>query len=185
LTGESKRRFEIKRWGGSVKLRAIGNAFRAQLIVPEQRQLFDYWLAQAGENTMPARSDIKPQNMARMLPCISLVDVADDLGQCRVRLAGTRLREIYDRDITGLHLDQLDWGDKKNYWLESYQHVIANGKPTQGVLRGPVLHKEHMIQYWLKLPLRTTSDRVGMVLCYDYFMPSSENVMDEQRASGE
>lgn len=153
--------------------------------MPEQRQLYDYWLAQAGDQVMPARSDIRPESIPRMLPCISLIDVAPELGRSRIRLAGTKLREIYDREVTGMHLDEFDWGDKKAYWLATYQYVIAEQKPTQGVLRGPLVHKEHVIQYWLRLPLRTTTDAVSMILCYDYFMPSSENFVEEQRASGE
>lgn len=153
--------------------------------MPEQRQLYDYWLALAGDQVMPARADMRPESIPRMLPCISLIDVAPELGRSRVRLAGTKLREIYDREITGTYLDDFDWGDKKAYWLAAYHYVIAESKPTQGVLRGPLVHKEHVIQYWLRLPLRTTTSAVSMILCYDYFMPSSENFAEEQRASGD
>ena len=134
---------------------------------------------------MPTRADIRPENIHRILPSISLIDVHAEIGKCKVRLAGTKLREIYDREITGSVLDDFDWGDKKAYWLAAYQNVIDERKPTQGVLRGPLVHKEHVIQYWLRLPLRTTTNDVSMILCYDYFMPSSENFAEEQRASGE
>lgn len=160
-----------------------GTAFRAQLVVPEQRLLYDYWLGRCVNAALPARADINPADIARLLPGISLIEVASDIGQCRVRLAGTRLREIYDREITGLHLCDLAWGGKADYWTTAYQRTITQGLPTQGVVRGPQLHKEHVVQYWLKLPLRTTSDAVSMVLCYDYFIPASELVHDVQLAS--
>jgi hypothetical protein len=35
------------------------------------------------------------------------------------------------------------------------------------------------VQYWMKLPLRTTSDKVGMVLCYDHFVPASELMQED------
>jgi hypothetical protein len=157
-----------------VDLGTIGSAFRAQLIVPEQRQLFDYWLEQAKGRIMPARADISPARIPRLLAGISLVEICADSARCRFRLAGTRLREIYDREITGLHLEDLDWGDKQDYWHAAYNRAIAEAKPAQGVLRGPVVHKEHLIQYWLKLPLSSDGTVVDMLLCHDHFMPASE-----------
>ncbi len=37
-----------------------GRAFRAQLVMQGQRELFDYWLLSAGIRRMPARSDLDP-----------------------------------------------------------------------------------------------------------------------------
>ena len=165
-------------------LGTIGNAFRAQLIVPEQRQLFDYWLEQTRGRVMPARADISPARIPRLLSGISLVEVNATSRRCRFRLAGTRLREIYDREITGLHLDDLDWGDKEDYWRAAYGRAIDEAKPAQGVVRGPTVHKEHLIQYWLKLPLSSDGAVVDMLLCHDYFMPASEAAPMLLAASG-
>lgn len=153
-----------------------GKAFRAQLVVPEQRQLYDYWLAKAGTSGMPCRADIVPGEIPRMLSGISLIEVRDTIGTSRVRLAGTRLREIYDREITGLMLDDLDWGEKRAYWYAAFERTITEGLPTQGVVKGPRLHKEHMVQYWLRLPLRHFGSNVGMVLCFDYFMSATDRL---------
>jgi hypothetical protein len=154
-------------------------AFRAQLIVPEQRQLYDYWLEMAGTNAIPGRADINPSRVPRLLPGISLVDVHADFQKCRVRLAGTRLRDIYDIEVTGLLVAELPCANKVDYWQAAYRRTIEHALPTQGVVRGPIVNKEHVVQYWLKLPLRTTSDEVGMVLCYDHFVAASE-IMHEQ-----
>lgn len=131
---------------------------------------------------MPCRADIVPGEIPRMLSGISLVEVKAAIGHSRVRLAGTRLREIYDREITGLTLDDLDWGDKRDYWLAAFERTIADGLPTQGVVKGPRLHKEHMVQYWLRLPLRTGTAGVGMVLCFDYFMSATDRLDEEVAA---
>ena len=117
---------------------------------------------------MPDRLDIHPSHFPRLLPNISLVEVHD--GDCRVRLAGTKLRDVYDREITGLNVADLDWGDKRDYWIAAYRRTIEEGKPTQGVVRGPRVNKEHLVQYWLKLPLRHAArPAVGMLLCLDLF----------------
>ena len=150
-------------------------AFRAQLVVPEQRQLYDYWLDKAYGRAMPERADIHPAHFPRLLPNLSLIDVDPLNGGCRVRLAGTRLRDIYDREITGLQIDDLELGDKRDYWMAAYRRTIEEGKPAQGVVRGPRLNKEHLVQYWLKLPLsRDGSTGVGMILCFDYLQSASE-----------
>ena len=156
-------------------------AFRAQLVVPEQRQLYDYWLHLSAGRAMPNRADIRPSDIPRILPGISLIDVAPELGRSRIRLAGTKLREIYDREITGLCIEDLDWGDKRDYWLASYRRTVEDAMPTQGVVKGPRRHKEHLVQYWLKLPLCTrASEQAAILLCYDFFMPANER-LEEHR----
>ncbi len=170
-------------WGrANVESITGSKAFRAQLVVPEMRQLYDYWLKQAGDVALPSRADINPCHVPRLLSGISLVDVAADVEQSRIRLAGTRLREVFDREITGLTIGALQWGTKRDYWMAAYRRTIESAQPTQGVLRGPQVNKEHVVQYWLRLPLRTNSDTVGMVLCYDYFVPASEIIPEQDLA---
>ncbi len=111
------------------------------------------------------------------------MEISADKSRCRIRLAGTRLREIYDREVTGLHIEDLDWGDRHDYWMAAYRRTIEEGKPTQGVIRGPRLHKEHLVQYWLKLPLATIGDGVGMLLCYDYFQAASDDLIEFSNAA--
>jgi hypothetical protein len=149
---------------------ASNMAFRAQLAIPEQRQLYDYWLKRAAGRAMPTRADLSPADFPTLLPSISLMDVETGSGRLRVRLAGTRLRDIYDREITGLHLDDFDLGDKHDYWMAAYHRVIETGRPAQGVVRGPRVNKDHLVQFWLRLPLGQTADGVSMILCHDDFV---------------
>ena len=161
---------------GSVNL-----AFRAQLVVPEQRQLYDYWIACGGTKDMPVRSDINPADIPRLLPYLSLIDVDDELDRSKVRLAGTRLRDVYDREVTGLSLGDIDFGQKRDYWMAAYRRAAIDGKPSQGIVRGPRVNKEHLVQYWIRLPLADASGkRVSMVLCLDYCLSA---VDEEQRLS--
>jgi len=156
-------------------------AFRAQLVIPEQRQLYDYWLERAAGRAMPERRDINPAHFPRLLPNISLVALEPETQRCRIRLAGTRLRDMYDCETTGRYLDELDWGDKRDYWLAAYRHVFEAGKPTQGVVRGPRVQKEHLVQFWLKLPLSVDDRSCSLILCYDAFLPASD--MAEESAA--
>jgi hypothetical protein len=166
-------------YGADVDSKTSAQAFRAQLVVPEQCQLFDYWLEVAVNNAIPSRADFNPARLPRLLPGISLIDVNQKIEDCRVRLAGTRLREIYEREVTGMLVADLPPSNKQDYWMTAYRRTIRDALPTQGVLRGPMVNKEHVVQYWMKLPLRTLSDAVGMVLCYDHFVPASEIMQEE------
>lgn len=152
--------------------------------MPEQRQLYDYWFEKSAGRAMPERRDISPAHFPRLLPDISLIDVDPLNGECRVRLAGTRLRDVYDREITGLTLADLDLGAKRDYWHAAYQRTIGEGKPTQGIVRGPRVNKEHLVQYWLRLPLsRNGGTGVGMLLCLDCFQSASDVDSDIARSA--
>ncbi|NJM30335.1 MAG: PAS domain-containing protein [Rhizobiales bacterium] len=161
---------------------SLNAAFRAQLVLPEQRQLYDYWLEKSAGRGMPERGDLNPCEIARLLPSISLVDVDHTQGPFKFRLAGTRLRDIFDREITGLCFGDIDWGEKRDYWLSAFNWTAGEGKPTQGVLTGPRLHKEHLVQYWMKLPLGRIGE-VGMLLCWDYCQAVAD-FPAEQAAAG-
>jgi PAS domain len=149
-------------------------AFKAQLIIPEHRQLYDYWLEMARGRTMPERGDISPTHIPRLLPFISIIEIDSASNRYRVRLAGTKLRDFYDQEITGRYVDDLDWGDKRDYWMAAYTRIIEEAKPAQGIVRGPWVQKEHLVQFWLKLPLMVRGTGVGMILCYDAFVSAAE-----------
>jgi len=154
---------------------SVNIAFRAQLVVPEQRQLYDYWLSRTEAGGLPTRRDINPAHIPRLLPFISLIDVGEDIATSKVRLAGTRLRDVFDREITGLRIEDLDLGPKRDYWLTAYRHTALDGKPTQGIVRGPRVNKEHLVQYWIRLPLAAADgSRIRMILGLDYFLSGLE-----------
>lgn len=143
-------------------------AFRAQLILAEQRQLYDYWLGLAGSRPMPDRSEIEPAQFHRLLPFISILERVGD--RLRVRLAGTRLRDIYERETTGHFLDELEWQGRETYWSAVYDHIRTTGRPAQGAVRGPRVNKDHLVQFWLRLPLSLDEEHGRMILCHDTFV---------------
>ncbi len=148
-------------------------AFRAQLVIDGQRQLFDYWVERCRARAMPERRDISPSHFPKLLPAVSLIDIEAG-GRYRVRLAGTALRDIYDREITGLYIDDLECGRARDYWAASYARVAETGRPAQGVIRCPRATKEHLVQFWLKLPLAGDgAHRPAMILCLDTCVPAT------------
>jgi hypothetical protein len=149
-----------------------GRAFRAQLVMSGQRELFDYWLGSAGARPMPARSDLDPLKVPRLLPSIGLIDVRDGLDSACFRLAGTRLHDIYGQEITGKRAGEVFSGERADYWRRIHARVLEQGLPLHGVVRGPAKDRDHVVLFWLRLPLSEDGGRVDRILCYDVAGPT-------------
>ncbi len=148
-------------------------AFRAQLILREQRELYDYWRACAQSRAIPSRFDIDPVAIPHLLPGLSLLDAGTDLDSLRYRLAGTRVGEIYGAEITGRAVFDIGFQHKRDYWRAVYRRVIDERIAMQGAVRGPAAGREHLLLLWLRLPLSGLSGAVERVLGYDAAVPSS------------
>jgi hypothetical protein len=158
----------------------FGRAFRAQLVTQGQRELFDYWLRSAAGRRMPARSDLDPLKVPRLLPSIGLIDVREGVDQASFRLAGTRLHDIYGQEITGKRACEVFSGACADYWRRIYNRVVAEGLPFQGAVRGPAQGRDHVVLFWLRLPLSEDGGRVDRILCYDVAGPTeSDRVLAE------
>lgn len=142
-------------------------AFRAQLASRGQRQLFDYWLQAAGDRAMPARADLDPLKVPRLLPNLGLIDLRQGLDAGLFRLAGTRLRDIYGREITGRRLSDVFSGRRAAYWQRIHARVAEEGLPAHGQVRGPAAGRDHVVLCWLRLPLSDSGGRVDRILCHD------------------
>ena len=155
------------------------DAFKAQLVTAEQRQLFDYWEARCTGEALPRRADIDPIDFPRLLPSISLLEV-ENAGQphaehrVKVRLAGTRLRDMYGRETTGLYLDEFLSPENDSYWTAAFTRVISQGKPAQGVLSLEDLGQAGTFQFWLRLPLVDAEGNIAMVLGLDTLLVSEK-----------
>ena len=152
-----------------------GRAFRAQLVTQGQRELFDYWLRSAGARPMPARSDLDPLKVPRLLPHIGLIDVRDGVDNASFRLAGTRLHHIYGQEITGKRADEVFSGDSAEYWHRIHVRVVEKGLPLHGVVRGPARGRDHVVLFWLRLPLSEDGGRVDRILCHDVAGPTESD----------
>jgi hypothetical protein len=148
-------------------------AFRAQLVIREQRELFDYWRSCAKSRALPRRADINPAAIASLLPGISILEAGAHPDRIVYRLAGTRLRDIYGKEVTGKSVFDLEFGEKKNYWLAVYRKVIDEQLPMQGAIKGPVADRDHVVLFWMRLPLSDDANKVNKVLCHDMTLPVS------------
>ncbi len=149
--------------------KGAGDSFSSRIVVDEQKQLYSYWRNKAQGRGMPSRTDICPKDFVALLPTISLIDVEESPRRYRFRLVGTELWNIYQREITGSFVDELDWS--RDEWLTVYSEMTRQKLPVQGTRYAPVPTHDHLVQHWLRLPLSSDGCRVDMILCHDVFLP--------------
>jgi hypothetical protein len=149
-------------------------AFRAQLVIAEQCQLFDYWLERAAGAPMPARRDIRPGDIPHLLPNISLIEIHRSPYGCDSvwpgRGSGTSMIARSPGSIwtTSTGVDRPTIGARRTPGWQ-----IPAG-PAQGVVRSPRASKDHLVHFWLRLPLVTDGPEAAMILGYDVSVPVSE-----------
>ncbi|MEM7633077.1 MAG: PAS domain-containing protein [Pseudomonadota bacterium] len=153
------------------------NAFRAQLVLPAQCELFDYWLSCSIDGAIPQRQRFTPVAVPHLLPNVSLIDV-DRAGRFRVRLAGTQLRDVFDREITGLQVSDLERMSSAGYWQRACSSVVETGLPMQGAIKSPRITKDHLVQFWLRLPFAAGDGSIGQLLGFDACIPAADLQID-------
>lgn len=151
----------------------IRSDIRHQIILPEQRAVYDYWRAKCREGYIPGRHDLEPSDVVQHLPRISLIENDAECGKFKYRLAGTEYWEIYDTEVTGLYVDDLPIGSVANYWNRVHSRVVEKAQASIGVTPVGLAHKSHLLTFWMRLPLSSDGANVSMILGYDVTMPLS------------
>ena len=93
------------------------------------RRLFDYWDSLRGGAEMPRRGDLDPIDIPHeCLPFVMLFEVERVPLRFLIRLAGTRITDLYGQEPGGKYLDQVDLGDMADDIIASYQAVVEEGQ---------------------------------------------------------
>ena len=145
----------------------------AQIGVPAaairaHEELFAYWASLRHGARLPGRRDLDPGGMKRLLPTVSLIDVARrDPLDFRIRLAGTGLYGVYGGEITGKALGDIYASSAADYWRVELAKVISGRRPCVGVHNLAWRGASHLSILWLRLPLAADGAEVDMILGYD------------------
>ena len=131
-------------------------------------ELFSYWASLRGEAPVPARGRLDPRDMTRLLPTVSLIEVArGEVDDYRVRLAGTGLYNVYGREITGRRLSEIYNTAAADYWRHELGRVVKDRRPGVGVHNLAWRGASHLSLIWIRLPLATKGSDVDLILGYD------------------
>lgn len=99
-------------------------------------ELYAYWERKRGARRMPARADIDPVDLKRILPNIILAKLERDSRRVRFTLVGTRCVAHAAMDYTNHYLDELDFGcDFDTDWREVYRVLGRERRPIFGLVK--------------------------------------------------
>lgn len=131
-------------------------------------ELFAYWRSLRHDAPVPPRQRLDPNDMKRLLPTVSLIEVAaGEPNDYRVRLAGTGLYNVYGREITGRRLSEIYNTAAADYWRAELGRVVKDRRPGVGVHNLAWRGASHLSLIWIRLPLVTQGSEVDMILGYD------------------
>jgi hypothetical protein len=102
---------------------------------PLTRELYDYWNRRRGEEAMPERSDIDPAAIRRIL-ADSFVLAVEPGENPRFRVAGTRICELFGRELRGEDFIGL-WGQEAAPQIRDFIALVAG--EAIGILAGATM----------------------------------------------
>ncbi len=134
------------------------------------RELFNYWQSKKAGRTMPSRSDIRPEEIHRLLSHVVLIDVEPEPLRFRARLVGSDVVNVIGRDFTGMYFDSFPNIDKL---LGRLKRVLDSRRPylVRDHVQWPA--KSFMEYQALALPL-SENDRDINIIMYGMYYPAHD-----------
>jgi len=135
-------------------------------------EMYAYWQRKRGARAMPARADLEPAEIKRLLPGMLLVDVrrsADGALEFAYRLVGTREVEMRGHDPTGKPVAEAYYGKSAELVTACYRRVVETGQPFLDEDCFHLPGQEWSPSASIYLPLSNDGARVNMVLVYSSF----------------
>lgn len=126
-------------------------------------QAFTYWDSLRNGREIPARSDIDPSEIIRILPFVLLVDVFYDPMDFRIRLAGTDIVERFGQEITGCRLQDIDFDGKHEQVFREYSLTVEQRQPLLFTEEFRRHDGKYMNYSRLLCPLSRNGDRIDML----------------------
>lgn len=130
---------------------------------------FRYWESKLAGRAMPARRDLDPIDIPRLLPFLILTDVIADPLDFRYRLIGTEVVSRARRDYTGRLFSGMDHtGPESRVWQER-QSVVETGRPY--LATPPYAGRDDTVSrvVGIHLPLSDDGRQVNMILTAVHF----------------
>ena len=136
---------------------------------PADDELVAYWESKKEDDRLPARGDIDPIDIPKLLPHIGLIDVIDGGADFRYRLLGTRLNEVFGEDFTGQLVSETKQGEYGELLLDLYRSVVTERAPIVSESVFEYKGKEHLNIHRLLLPLAKDGEEVDMIMFMNRF----------------
>ncbi|WP_428246084.1 PAS domain-containing protein [Ferrovibrio sp.] len=109
--------------------------------LPELRALYDYWRGKRQGRPFPARAEIEPLEIPRLLEHIGLIDVTGDGEDYHYRLVGTGIARAFGEDPTGRQVGASTGGSYANVIRDACRRCWETAQPV--LFRGVYRTREH------------------------------------------
>jgi len=132
-----------------------------------RRDIYRYWLDIKGKRRMPSGGDINPDDLVRLLPYISYIDVEKSPRRYKMRQIGTETIKAMTIDVTGKYLDEYPFVEsslRKNYdWLVEQKRPYLNFDKLKWS------NKSFLEYFALGLPLSGNDENVDILMFGMYY----------------
>ena len=134
-----------------------------QLQHPTNQAAFAYWDEIRAGRAMPSRADLDPADIRTILPCVFLLDVAQDPLDFRYRLIGTKMASHLNRNLTGSWMSDLPHQRPPSRIWSACARVVETRVPISSDT--PYVGKHHAYKETedLILPLSADGETVNML----------------------
>jgi hypothetical protein len=134
------------------------------------RQVYDLWQSKCSSGKLPKRSDFEPKDLVKTLNRVMLVDVSHNPLDFTVRLAGTFITGMMDRDPTGMRVKDMRGGSGLFARFAAAEEARA---PYLAVdLETPFESRHYPSYSVLVLPLANDPSKINMLMMALHFGPS-------------
>lgn len=130
---------------------------------PVNRMSYDYWRQKRGERAMPARCDIDPAEILKILPHVFLLDVRQEPLDFRYRLIGTKMDQHMLGRYTGLWMSQIPHQKAPSRIWANCRKAALEGRPLAGDTPYIGKGKEFLTTEDLLMPLSDDGRAVQML----------------------
>lgn len=124
--------------------------------------LLTYWEATRGDNPMPARQDIDPMAIPKILPFVFMIDVRRDPFDFVYRLIGTGIVARSRGDYTGRPLRDLPCQAPPSQIWSLYENTVLEQSPQ--ALFVPLITDPNAYVEILAMPLSSDGHKVDILL---------------------
>lgn len=149
---------------------------------PRITELVTLWRSRFMGDRLPARKDIEPHEIVKLLPEIMLVDVSRPGPEFHYRLVGTREVEFRGYDPTGRSVRDAFAGFDGNFCDGNYRAVVDLRRPVFIIEYTPTKLGAVVRRDTVFLPFASDGEEVDIVMVYsvtdlsrgDTFVPQAE-----------
>jgi hypothetical protein len=140
-------------------------SFDDHLDNPLLREIYAYWRSKRDGRAMPARRQIDPGEMPRLLPHLLISEAIEAGRRFRYRLSGTAVAQALRQDVTGRCIEEVSVGAYRDYLTELHERVWRDGTALFAANRLPCgARTQYRFTRRLLLPLADDGATVNQIL---------------------